>query len=63
VRPERCLCGRLAKVKQVEDFSEKFGMKFFMCANYDHDPPRNASLSSTRPPVCYESIMIRHVFT
>ncbi|KAK1630046.1 hypothetical protein QYE76_004361 [Lolium multiflorum] len=27
---ERCWCGRVAKVKQVEDFSDKFGMKFFM---------------------------------
>nr|XP_051201439.1 uncharacterized protein LOC127314933 [Lolium perenne] len=50
VTAERCWCGRLAKVKQVEDFSDWFGMKFFMCASYEHDPPRSSASSSTRPP-------------
>ncbi|KAK1645906.1 hypothetical protein QYE76_063711 [Lolium multiflorum] len=50
VTAERCWCGRLAKVKQVEDFSDWFGIKFFMCANYDHDPPPSSASSSTRPP-------------
>ena len=40
VTAERCWCGHLAKVKQVEDFSDSFGMKFLMCVNYDHDPPQ-----------------------
>ncbi|KAK1643993.1 hypothetical protein QYE76_061798 [Lolium multiflorum] len=50
VTAERCWCGRLAKVMQVEDFSDQFGMKFFMCASYEHDPPRSSASSSTRPP-------------
>nr|XP_051220482.1 uncharacterized protein LOC127338402 [Lolium perenne] len=50
VTAERCWCGRVAKVKQVEDFSDWFGMKFFMCASYEHDPPRSSASSSTRPP-------------
>nr|XP_051189936.1 uncharacterized protein LOC127303219 [Lolium perenne] len=25
-------------------------MKFFMCASYEHDPPRSSASSSTRPP-------------
>nr|XP_051193478.1 actin cytoskeleton-regulatory complex protein pan-1-like [Lolium perenne] len=50
VTAERCWCGRLAKVKQVEDFSDQFGMKFFMCASYEHVPPRSSASSSTRPP-------------
>ena len=54
---ERCWCGHLAKVKEVEDFSDQLGMKFFMCANYDASPPRRASSSSTRPPVCCESML------
>jgi hypothetical protein len=33
VRAERCWCGHLAKVKEVEDFSDKLDMKFFMHAN------------------------------
>nr|XP_051203620.1 uncharacterized protein LOC127317138 [Lolium perenne] len=56
VRAERCWCGRLAKVKEVVDFSDKFGMKYYMCASYDHDPPRQSSSSSSRPasppPLC-----------
>nr|XP_051212570.1 uncharacterized protein LOC127330377 [Lolium perenne] len=56
VRAERFWCGRLAKVKEVVDFSDKFGMKYFMCASYDHDPPRQTSSSSSRPasppPLC-----------
>jgi hypothetical protein len=61
VRAERYCCGHLAKVKEVEDFSNKFGMKLFMCANYDHDPPRNATSSSTRPSVCSNRMMNRHI--
>jgi hypothetical protein len=29
-----------AKVKEVVNFSDKFGMKYFVCTSYDHDPPR-----------------------
>ena len=34
-----CWCGSLCKVKEVTDFSDWFGMKFFMCPNYEYDPP------------------------
>ena len=34
----RCWCGDLCKVKEVTDFSDWLGMKFFMCANYEEDP-------------------------
>ena len=61
VRAERCWCGHLAKVKEVEDFSDWLGIKFFMCANYDNDRPRQASSSLTRPPVCSNSMMNRHI--
>ena len=53
VRAEHCWCGHLAKVKESVDFSDKMGMKFFMCANYNASPPRRASLFSARPPVCF----------
>jgi hypothetical protein len=49
VRAERYWCGDLAKVKESEDFYDKLGMKFFMCANYAHNAP--ASSSYPRPPV------------
>jgi hypothetical protein len=39
IQTERYWCGDLAKVMESEDFSHKLGMKFFMCAKYDHDAP------------------------
>ena len=48
----RCWCGDLCKVKEVTDFSDWLGMKFFMCANYEEDPPVAIS-PYIRPPVCF----------
>ena len=48
----RCWCGDLCKVKEVTDFSDWLGMKFFMCANYEEDPPV-ATSPYIRPPVCF----------
>ena len=50
VEVERCWCGNLAKVKESIDFSDKFGMKFFICANYEHDPVQTPLF--VRAPVC-----------
>jgi len=47
-----CWCGDLCKVKEVTDFSDWLGMKFFMCANYEEDPPVSIS-PYIRPPVCF----------
>jgi hypothetical protein len=52
VQPLRCWCGDLCKVKEVVDFSDCLGMKFFMCANYDRDPPVAIS-PYDKPPVCF----------
>ena len=60
VRAERCWCGHLAKVKESVDFSDKMGMKFFMCANYNYSPTRSATTSSGRPSVYSAIILIRH---
>ena len=46
VRAERCWCGHLAKVKESVDFSDKMGMRFFMCANTNASPTRGASVCS-----------------
>jgi hypothetical protein len=46
----RCWCGDIAKVRESTDFSDRMGMKFFMCANYAHDPPES-SLLFYRAPV------------
>ena len=48
----RCWCGSPCKVKEVTDFSDMFGMKFFMCPNHEHDPPVVES-PYEKPPVCF----------
>ncbi|KAI5018117.1 hypothetical protein ZWY2020_043005 [Hordeum vulgare] len=55
VEAVRCWCGDLCKVKEVEDFSDWLGMKFFMCANYESDPPECISAyirPPSPPPLC-----------
>jgi hypothetical protein len=49
----RCWCGDIAKVKECTNFSYKMGMKFFMCANFAHDPPES-SLLFYRGPVRFK---------
>ncbi|XBI95572.1 hypothetical protein VPH35_032005 [Triticum aestivum] len=51
----RCWCGDLCKVKEVTDFSDWLGMKFFMCANYEEDPAVAISeydKPPSPPPLC-----------
>uniref|UniRef100_A0A8I7B1K9 Uncharacterized protein n=1 Tax=Hordeum vulgare subsp. vulgare TaxID=112509 RepID=A0A8I7B1K9_HORVV len=55
VEAVRCSCGDLCKVKEVEDFPDWLGMKFFMCANYESDPPESISAyirPPSPPPLC-----------
>ncbi|KAI4993787.1 hypothetical protein ZWY2020_008100 [Hordeum vulgare] len=52
VEAVRCWCGDLCKVKEVTDFSDWLGMKFFMCANYEEDPPIAPS-PYISPPICF----------
>jgi hypothetical protein len=49
----RCWCGDIAKVRESTDFSDRMGMKFFMCANHAHDPPESSQLFY-RAPVRYK---------
>uniref|UniRef100_A0A8I7BF81 Uncharacterized protein n=1 Tax=Hordeum vulgare subsp. vulgare TaxID=112509 RepID=A0A8I7BF81_HORVV len=51
----RCWCDDLYKVKEVTDFSDWLGMKFFICANYEEDPPVSPSpyiSPPSPPPLC-----------
>ena len=48
----RCWCGDPCKVKEVTNFSDWLGMKFFMCANYVEDQPVAIS-PDDKPPVCF----------
>ena len=39
-----CWCGSEAKVKEATDFADWFGIKKFMCPNYEYDPEPRTSL-------------------
>jgi hypothetical protein len=45
----RCWCDDIAKVRELTDFSDRMGMKFFMCANHAHDPPESSLLFYCAP--------------
>jgi hypothetical protein len=49
----RCWCGDIAKVKESTYFSDRMDMKFFMCANFVHDP-LESSLLFYRPLVRFK---------
>ncbi|KAL6640854.1 hypothetical protein ACP70R_019035 [Stipagrostis hirtigluma subsp. patula] len=34
-----CLCGTICILREARDCSYTFRRRFFMCANYDHEPP------------------------
>jgi len=35
-----CFCGSLCKFMQSEILGDDYGMRFFMCENYEYDPPK-----------------------
>ena len=35
-----CFCGSLCKLMQSTVLGDDFGMRFFMCDNYEYDPPK-----------------------
>ena len=35
-----CFCGSLCKFMQSEVLGDDYGMRFFMCENYEYDPPK-----------------------
>ena len=61
VKVLRCWCGSPCKVKESTDFSDKMGMRFFMCPNYEHDPPA-ASSPYVKPPVCFNIVELSYCF-
>ncbi|PNT61844.1 hypothetical protein BRADI_5g21669v3 [Brachypodium distachyon] len=52
----RCRCGDLCKAKTADDpFSYTKGRRFFMCANYAHDPAPQRNVYEqppSPPPLC-----------
>ncbi|RLN22989.1 uncharacterized protein C2845_PM07G26740 [Panicum miliaceum] len=35
-----CFCGSLCKMMESQVLGDDFGMRFFMCENYEYDPPK-----------------------
>ena len=35
-----CFCGSLCTFMQSEALEDDYGMRFFMCENYEYDPPK-----------------------
>ena len=36
-----CFCGSLCKLMKSWVLGDDFGMRFFMCENYEYDPPKH----------------------
>ena len=35
-----CFCGSLCKLMKSDVLGDDYGMRFFMCENYEYDPPK-----------------------
>src|SRR6185295_19989403 len=47
-----CFCGSLCKLMKSKVLGDFFGMRFFMCENYAHDPPKRRG--QDKPKVRHE---------
>ncbi|XP_039781154.1 hepatoma-derived growth factor-related protein 2-like isoform X1 [Panicum virgatum] len=49
-----CFCGSLCKLMKSRVLGDDFGMRFFMCENYEYDPPNHygKDRAKTPPPLC-----------
>ena len=41
VQVPMCFCGSLCKLMKSRVLGDDFGMRFFMCENYEYDPPNH----------------------
>ena len=41
VQVPMCFCGSLCKLMKSRVLGDDFGMRFFMCENYEYDPPKH----------------------
>ena len=40
IQVSMCFCGSLCKLMKSTVLGDDFGMRFFMCDNYEYDPPK-----------------------
>ena len=53
-----CFCGSLCKLMKSKVLWDDFGMRFFMCENFEYDPPK--SYSKDRAKVLENTITVCH---
>ena len=55
-----CFCGSLCKLMESHVLGDDYGMRFFMCDNYEYDPPRR--YGNNRPKVVHHTILLEHLW-
>ena len=53
-----CFCGSLCKLMKSRVLGDDFGMRFFMCENFEYDPPKR--YSKDRAKVLENTITVCH---
>ena len=61
VKVPMCFCGSLCKLMKSRVLGDDFGKRFFMCENYEYDPPKHygkhrAKVLQNTIIVCYFQI-------
>jgi hypothetical protein len=55
-----CFCGSLGKLMVSKVLGDDFGMRFFMCENYEYDPPKR--FGKDRPKVLHHTLWFEHLW-
>ena len=58
VQVPMCFCGSLCKLMKSRVLGDDFGMRFFMCENYEYDPPKH--YGKDRVKVLQNTIRVCH---
>ncbi|XP_039773870.1 uncharacterized protein LOC120641715 isoform X1 [Panicum virgatum] len=54
VQVPMCFCGSLCKLMESKVLGDDFGRRFFICENYEYDPPKcyGKDKAKSPPPLC-----------
>ena len=58
VQVPMCFCGSLCKLMKSRVLGDDFGMRFFMCEDYEYDPPKN--YGKDRAKIIQNTIRVCH---
>ena len=45
-----CFCSSLCKLMESKVWGDDYGMRFFMCDNYEYDPPKRYGKDKQKVP-------------